>query len=335
MKVLRNPEVRKNFTIWILLAMIFTGFSAWLDIRFGAAAAVFSFCLIGGFYFADCRRYERLEEMSLEIDRILHGSSYFDLSRFEEGELAVLTSEISKMTVRLREQADALLKDKIYLADSLADISHQIRTPLTSINLIVDFLSEDELSRERRLGLTRELMIQLSRIDGLITALLKLSRLDAGAVHMAEESVLASELVKKAADTIAIPMELRSQNLVIRTVQDGCFTGDPVWCGEAVGNILKNCMEHTPEGGTIEIVIQDNSLFTELVISDSGEGFAKEDLPHLFDRFYKGKNSDENSFGIGLALARTIIRAQNGTIQAHNSRKGSAEFTVRFYKATV
>lgn len=102
-----------------------------------------------------------------------------------------------------------------------------------------------------------------------------------------------------------------------------------------MGNILKNCMEHTPEGGTIEIVIQDNSLFTELVISDSGEGFAKEDLPHLFDRFYKGKNSDENSFGIGLALARTIIRAQNGTIQAHNSRKGGAEFTVRFYKTMV
>lgn len=335
MKILRNPEIRINFAVWILMALAFTGFCAWLDIRFGAAAAVFSLCLIVGFYRADCRRYGRLEEMSLEIDRILHGSSYFDLSRFEEGELSVLSGEIYKMTVRLREQADALLKDRMYLADSLADISHQIRTPLTSINLIVDFLSEDELSREKRLKLTRELMMQLSRIDGLITALLKLSRLDAGAVQMAEDAVCASELVKRAADTIAIPMELRSQKLVIRTIQDGYFTGDPVWCAEAMGNILKNCMEHTPESGTITIVIQDNSLFTEFVISDTGNGFSEEDIPRLFDRFYKGKNSDENSFGIGLALARTIIRAQNGTIQAKNGKKGGAEFTVRFYKTTI
>lgn len=335
MKVLRNPEVRKSFRVWILLAVIFTAFSAWLDARFAAAAAVFSFCLIGGFYHNICIRYARLEEMSMEIDRILHGSSHFDLSRFEEGELAILSSEINKMTVRLREQADALVKDKTCLADSLADISHQIRTPLTSINLIVDFLSEDDLSKERRLGLTRELMVQLSRIDGLITALLKLSRLDAGAVRLSKEPVSALELVKQAADTVAIPMELRGQRLVVQAAQEGFFTGDPAWCVEAVGNILKNCMEHTPEGGTITVAVTDNSLFTEFVISDTGEGFSKEDIPHLFDRFYKGKNSNADSFGIGLALARTIIRAQNGTIQADNGRNGGAQFTVRFYKTTI
>lgn len=335
MKIMRNPEVRKSFSAWILLAVIFTAFSTWFDVRFAAAAAVFSFCLIGGFYRTTRRRYERLEEMSLEIDRILHGSSHFDLSRFEEGELAILSSEIYKMTVRLREQADALLKDKTHLADSLADISHQIRTPLTSINLIVDFLSEDDLSRERRLGLTRELMVQLSCIDGLISALLKLSRLDAGAVQMAEEPVSAAELVKKAADTIAIPMELRSQKLVVQIVQDGSFTGDFAWCVEAMGNILKNCMEHTPEGGTITVSVKDNSLFTEFLISDTGDGFSEEDIPHLFDRFYKGKNSDAGSFGIGLALARTIIRAQNGTIQACNGKDGGALFILRFYRTTI
>lgn len=335
MKIWRNPEVRRSFTVWSLFTVCFTVVSAWFDIRFAVAFAVFAFCLLGGFYSFTCRRYERLQEMSLEIDRVLHGSSHFDLNRFEEGELEILSGEIYKMTVRLREQADALMKDKMHLADSLADISHQIRTPLTSINLIADLLSEDELSRERRLSLTRELMVQLSRIDGLITALLKLSRLDAGAVSMAAEPVSALELVKKAADAIVIPMELRSQKLEIRPMQEGTFTGDPAWCAEAVGNILKNCMEHTPAGGRVTVVIQDNALFTELVISDTGEGFAKEDIPHLFERFYKGKNSDENSFGIGLALARTIIRAQNGTIQASNGRDGGAEFTIRFYKTTV
>lgn len=122
MKIWRNPEVRRSFTVWSLFTVCFTVVSAWFDIRFAVAFAVFAFCLLGGFYSFTCRRYERLQEMSLEIDRVLHGSSHFDLNCFEEGELEILSGEIYKMTVRLREQADALMKDKMHLADSLADI---------------------------------------------------------------------------------------------------------------------------------------------------------------------------------------------------------------------
>ena len=310
-------------------------YSAWLDIRFCIAAVVFGVSLLMIYLIATWKRYQLLADLSLEIDRILHNSSHFDLSRFSEGELSILSSEVYKMTVRLREQADALKKDKTYLADSLADISHQIRTPLTSIHLIANFLAEDELDKGRRLNLTRDLLRQLSRVDWLITALLKISRLDAGSVQMAKERVSLFELVRKSAEMVSISMELRNQKLSVCGDEDGFFSGDMAWSVEAVGNILKNCMEHTPEGGTIAIDMMDNSLFAEIVIRDNGEGFEKEDIPHLFERFYRGKNANESSFGIGLALSRMIIQNQNGTILAGNAVGGGAEFTIRFYKTTI
>lgn len=332
---LRNPEVCRNLVMWGLMTLIFTVLAAWLDIYFGVLTAGFGLVFIISFLAVTYKRYEKLADLSLEIDRILHDSTRFDLSRFAEGELSILSSEIYKMTVRLREQADALKKDKIYLADSLADISHQIRTPLTSINLIANFLSEENLNESRRRQLTQELFQLLSRIDWLITTLLKISKLDAGSIQMEHEPVLVGELIKKAANLVAIPMELRNQQLIVHVDGEASYQGDFTWSVEAVGNILKNCMEHTPEGGTITVEVQDNTLFTELVISDDGEGFVEEDIPHLFERFYKGKNAGDNSFGIGLALSRMIVQAQDGTIRAVNGSNGGAAFILRFYKTTI
>lgn len=278
------------------------------------------------------RRYKNIAELGNEIDKILHSSSKFDLKRFLEGELSVLQSEIYKMTVRLREQAEALKKDKKYLADSLADISHQIRTPLTSINLIMNFLADEKLSDEQRHSLVRDLRHLLSRIDWLISTLLKISRLDAGTVRFAKNKVMVSELVKKASEPIAISMDLHNQQLILKAEGNECFEGDLAWTAEAIENILKNCMEHTPDGGVITIKARETPIYTELVISDTGTGIATEDLPHIFERFYRGKHSGKSNIGIGLALARMIISAQNGTIKAENSADGGALFTVRFYK---
>lgn len=332
---LRNPEIRRNLVVRGLMAACFIILAAFLDLRFGFLSAVFSLIFMGNVLKETYTRYCYLAELSLEIDRILHDNTRFDLSCFAEGELSILSSEVYKMTIRLREQADALQKDKTYLADSMADISHQIRTPLTSINLIANFLSEDELSEGRRRQLIQELLQLLSRIDWLITTLLKISKLDAGSVRMVREPVLAEELVQKAASLIAIPMELREQKLVIHADEGANYLGDMTWSVEAVGNILKNCMEHTPEGGTITVAIRDNTLFTEIVISDNGEGFAEEDIPHLFERFYKGKNAGNNSFGIGLALSQMIVQAQDGIVRAANRKDGGAEFVLRFYKTTI
>ena len=237
------------------------------------------------------------------------------------------------MTSRLREQKQQLQDDKIYLADSIADISHQIRTPLTSINLLVQFLSEPNISDERRMKLTHELLGLLSRIDWLITTLLKISKLDAGTVQFKRETLPLDELIRKSTSPLLVPIELREQTLAVGA--EGNFTGDVSWTVEAISNIVKNCMEHTPDGGRIEIKASENALYTEIIISDNGTGIDKEDLPHIFERFYKGKNSDDKRFGIGLALARTIITSQNGTIKAENNADKGALFTIRFYKGTV
>ena len=244
-----------------------------------------------------------------------------------------MQSEVHKMTIRLREQQQSLMDDKIYLADAIADISHQIRTPLTSINLLVSFISEPGITDERRQKLSCELYELLSRIDWLITALLKISKLDAGTAKLKAERIPLAKLLERATAPLLVTMDLRDQAL--RMTADGEFFGDVSWTCEAIANVAKNCMEHTPEGGMVEISASDNALYTEIVISDNGEGIPSEDIPHIFERFYKGKNSDDKGFGIGLALARMIITSQNGTIKAENRLPNGARFIIRFYKGTV
>lgn len=335
MMFLRNPEIRRSLWFWGLLYAAAVSAAALLDWRLGlwTGATCLLFLLLH--FWETYRRYRSVAALSREIDRILHNCEKFDLARFQEGELAILHSEIYKMTVRLREQADALKRDKTYLADSIADISHQIRTPLTSLRLVSSFLSEEALEEERRLSLAREIQELLSRIDWLIETLLKISRLDAGTVRMASREVRVSELIRRAAEPISVPMDLKDQCLVVEEQGTESFMGDAAWSVEAVENILKNCMEHTPKGGVITVTVQETPLYTELVISDTGPGIAPEDLPHLFERFYKGRHAGPSSVGIGLALTRMIVTAQNGTIRAANGKQGGAEFELRFYKRTV
>ncbi|MCI8371531.1 MAG: HAMP domain-containing histidine kinase [Lachnospiraceae bacterium] len=347
MKFLRNSEIRRSLILYLVLSILAAG-TAWSwNRRFGVLMSAVCLLFVLLFFLITYRRYRRIAELSADIDRILHEESRISLKKYAEGELAILQCEIYKMTVRLREQQQRLREDKIYLADSIADISHQIRTPLTSINLVLSLLLESHLSRERRQELIHELYELLSRIDWLITALLKISRLDAGTVVFKEEILPIKELLQRAASPILVPMELRGQTLEIEA--DGEFTGDIAWTCEAILNIIKNCMEHTGDGGTISIHAESNALFTEIRIEDNGKGIAKEDLPHIFERFYKGRNSDEKSFGIGLALARMIIVGQKGTVKAENlgravefrqsarSANGQtgARFTIRFYKGTI
>ena len=333
MKLFRNPEILRTFLLYLVLstaaviaAFMASGNFGWLMVAVCAA-------FVGIWLVHTARRYRRIAELSADIDRILHGEDHVSLNEYAEGELGILQSEVHKMTIRLREQKQSLVDDKIYLADSLADISHQIRTPLTSINLLVSLLSDPGITDERRGELSRELYSLLSRIDWLITTLLKMSKLDAGTVQFNSETVPMAELIRKSTESVAIPMELRGQEL--KVTADGSFIGDIGWTAEAITNIVKNCMEHTPEGGKVSVTATDNPLFAEIIISDNGSGIAGEDLPHIFERFYKGKNSVDNSFGIGLALARTIITTQNGTIKAENILPHGAKFTIRFYKGTV
>lgn len=332
MKLMKNPEVKRELAVYAILIVSFAIAGAFESAVCGLLLLVLGVMLTAVYIFSLFKRYDAISELSFTINHILHGQEKILFTDSNEGELAVLRSEIGKMTIRLREQADELKKDKLTLVDATADISHQLRTPLTSINLIISLLSEENITDQKRIQLTHELKKLLRRIDWLIEALLKISRIDAGAVNFKSENVSVRELINKASAPLLIPMELREQEFRINAAEES-FKGDILWSVEALGNILKNCMENTPAGGMIEVTANETALFTEITVCDNGKGFDSEDIPHLFERFYKGKNAGTNSVGIGLALARMVISAQNGTISAASGKNGGAVFTIKCYKS--
>lgn len=331
---LRNPEVRRTLFLSLLLSLAAGGTGL---VLLGGKGGVFG--LLTGLVmtcvqiFVTFRRYRSIRKLASEIDAILHGAELHDIRGTSEGELAILRTEVGKMTLRLREHEQALIADKQFLADSLADISHQLRTPLTSIQLLLTLLSKRDLTEMRRIELLGELRSLLTRIDWLVDALLKYSKLDAGSVQLRQDTVPLSQLLDTACTPLQIPLELRG--IELRTEAEGTFCGDVAWTAEAIGNIVKNCMEHTPEGGRVTVQGSENPLFTEIVITDSGSGIRKEDLPHIFERFYQGKRTAQQGFGIGLALARRIVTGQNGTLKAENLPTRGAKFSIRFYKSAV
>ncbi len=292
-------------------------------------AAAAAFCSV--FYAFTKARYQNLAQLSEQIDLVLHNANHLFIGEASEGELSILHSEVTKMTLRLREQNDVLKREKTHLAESMADIAHQLRTPLTSVNLILSLLENnpDEKERKAMIRETKELFLQM---DWLLTSLLKLSRLDAGIVVFQREEIDVRDLISSALRPLSISMELHNITLQTDVPKGICIQGDSGWLSEAIQNILKNCMESAGDDGEIAISCQDNLLFTEIMIHDSGAGFAKEDLPHLFERFYRGKQAGATGYGIGLALCKTIITRQEGRIIAKNHPQGGAAFIIHFSK---
>ncbi len=332
----RNPEIKRIFFLYLALDAVFlaVGFSVSTacGVLFGAVCAVF-FLL---FLITSYLRYRKFYQLSQDLDLMLHNNTPIPFDNYKEGELSILENELSKMTLRLTEQAESLLLDKKYLSDAMADISHQLRSPLTASQLTLSLLRDKNLSDFRRLELLQELSQLLSHIDWLVESMLKMAKMDAQTAYLKQESVPVSLLLRQACEPHLVSMELHGQTLLLPSTDDSIsFVGDLSWTTEAVSNILKNCTEHTPEGGTIRILCKRTALYTELLIEDNGEGFSPEDLPHLFERFYRGKNASPQSVGIGLALSRMILTAQNATLKAENRAEGGARFVIRFYDDTA
>ncbi len=276
----------------------------------------------------------RVGGLSAYLRQIEAGDCALDVRDNGEGSFSLLKNDLYKVTVRLREQAELLQKDKTALSNLIADISHQIKTPLTSLGVLADLLADDPPEEDRRVFVER-LRTQLGRIQWLVVALLKLARLDAGTATFKSEPVTLRELVRRALEPLHIPIEIKKLQLEVHGDDRASFTGDLNWSAEALTNVIKNCVEHTPEGGKIEIAYTANSLYAEITISDDGEGIPSIDLPNIFNRFYRGANAGENSIGIGLALAKAIFNAQDGDITVRGQHGMGTSFEIRLFRGVV
>lgn len=313
------------FVLCFFLSLIYLPYALWI---MGTGMIV----LFGVFYYYTWKRYKKLKNLGAQIHQFQRSLHKLSIESYREGELSYLTAEIQKMELKLTEQAQMLAADKNYLANAISDISHQLKTPLTSMSMMIDFLGRRDLSEDKRSEFTMNLRIQLSRIEWLVQSLLKMARLDAGAVVMKMHQISVNQLINKAAEPLLIPMELKNQQLVVKCSSDICIIGDMEWLREALGNILKNCTEHMGEGKKLTVDVADNPLYVRMDICDEGCGICAKDLPHIFERFYRGENASPDSVGIGLAMARQIIHYFNGDIQVESTVGKGTRFTVKLYK---
>ncbi len=332
-----NPHTRKIITAAFILSCLFSAAAYFAYGRIACVAAAVFCAVVNILYIADSAvRYKTISRYNDMLGRVLYSDEKIKFEDYSEGELSILNNEIQKLIRQLRDDARLLKNQKEFLADSIADISHQIKTPLTSVGIIVDMLGAENISDKRRFELTAQLQSLLNRIVWQIESLLKASKLDADMIQMQSENFGARGLIDKSLEPIRVLLELRGITVKVRVDPDSCIKGDIDWCSEAVENIVKNCIEHCENGGKIDIFCSENPLYTRVHIQDDGKGIDAEDLPHIFERFYQGKNPSANSYGIGLALAKMIIVRQNGTVRAYNRHdKSGAAFDVRFYKGAV
>lgn len=279
------------------------------------------------------RRDDKIQELTNYIWRIEQGMYQIPLEENEEEELSSLKNELYKITVMLREAADRSGKQKRALADSVSDISHQLKTPLTSCLVLLDNMAESEhMNEETRARFIREITSQLTSVSWLIQVLLKLSRLDAGVVELKEEPIRMEELLHQAIERVQLLAEWKQITLRPEGELQAMIVGDPYWLCEAFVNLIKNAIEHSPEQGEILLRVEENQVYTGLSIQDHGCGISPEDQKHIFERFYRSASAKEDSVGIGLALAKEIIKKENGTITVESEEGKGSTFLIKFLK---
>lgn len=333
--IFRNPEIKKFMLVQTIVCLVLFAISFGINIYAGLMVLVVSVVLNLIFMVLTAHRYGKIKELVMFLTRISNGEYGLDVRDNREGELSILKNEIYKVTEKLTEYTQKLQDEKLYLSQSLADISHQLKTPLTSMIIMCEILNEPDLPQEKRKEFVAQMIFQLERIDWLVSTLLKMSRLDAGVVAMKKEDIYVSDLIEKTMSTLSAPMESKEIEVVTHFDTDAKIKCDFKWTSEAVINILKNCIEHAPHKGVIEIGFFENPLYCELSIKDNGEGISKKDLPHIFTRFYRGENASAESTGIGLAMAKSIINNQHGDIIVESQKHKGSKFMIRLYKTVV
>lgn len=275
--------------------------------------------------------YGDIKDMTDYVYYNSEGRYYHMKDKNQEGQIGLLKVELMKMTTILKEKVNLLQDEKIFLNNTISDISHQLKTPMTSLIILNDLMYGD-LDKEKRIEFLDKTSAQLSRMEWLIKSMLKLAKVEAKVIEFKTEKVNIDELIRKSVGPMIIPMESKNISISINGKEDASYTGDIEWSAEAITNIIKNCVEHTPDDGQIQINYEENPIYSEIVIKDNGEGIDKKDLPNIFKRFYKGKNSKSDSVGIGLAMAKSIVESQNGTIYVKSEKGVGSEFHIIFHK---
>ena len=288
-------------------------------------------CLITISFYFFIKIYRDIKDMTDYVYHSSEGREYQMKNKNQEGQMGLLKTELMKMTTVLKEKVALLHSEKIFLNDTISDISHQLKTPMTSLMLLTDLMYND-LDKEKKIEFLDRTNAQLSRMDWLIKSMLKLSKLEAKVIDFKTDKVNINELIKRSISPLLVPIELRNISLNINGDKEASYIGDIEWSSEALGNIIKNCVEHTKEGGTLDMTYEENPIYSEIIIKDNGEGIDKDDIQNIFKRFYKGKNSKSDSVGIGLAMAKSIIESQNGDIYVKSKKNRGSEFHITFHK---
>lgn len=277
---------------------------------------------------------KKIAEINEYIKQINNKNYILKIEENDNGELSKLRNELYKATVLLKETAEISEKEKENLSTAIADISHQLKTPLTSMYVINDvLLSDKKIDDSKKQEFLMKNRKELERIEWLVTSLLKMSRLDSGSEKIIPKETKLDDLIRKTVTPLEIPIELKNQKLIVEYDPKIVLNIDLNWTTEALINILKNAHEHTKESGTIQIKAKDTVIYTEIEIIDTGEGISTTDLPHIFERFYKGKTNKE-SIGIGLNMAKKIINLEKGDIKVISNSNGTT-FNIKFYKQII
>lgn len=334
MHIFRNEEIKQVSIVLTVITVLLSLVGFYISSLTGIMILITVFLLCATFLVFTKQRYKNLENLSVYLKKMIAGDYSMDIRDNAEGELSILKSEIYKVTLMLTEYNEQLRREKLFLSEHMAEISHQLKTPLTSMLVMIDLLQKEELPYEKRKEFTSRMSTQLERFEWLLSSLLKMSKLEAGVVEMKSEEIPVKKLVENAINPFLITMELKdiTYSLTNSITKISC---DIKWTTEAFMNIIKNCIEHTNNGGHLSLQCNENPLYTEIILTDNGTGISKEDLPHIFTRFYRGKNAAADSVGIGLAMSYRIIRSQQGDILVKSELGEGSSFFIRFHKTLI
>ena len=281
------------------------------------------------------RRKKELDELIEFLTKVQDRDSFPELGLEAEGRMLILRSEIYKLASTLQEQYAGEVKKNSYMADMLSNISHQIKTPLTAINLMTDALKSGNMDEAQRRRCRANITAQTDHITWLVRSLLALAEIDAGVLVLKKESVSVKDMIDDIVSGIAIEADIKDVAIEVNVPSENKVNCDRRWMSEAFSNIIKNSLQHTEAGGTIKISSEETNLSVNIRIEDNGCGISKKDLPNIFERFYHGEKSDPNSNGIGLSLAKQIINSQNGTISCESEEGRGTIFEIKIYKSAT